>query len=559
MSGIIECVPNFSEGRNMEVIKAITDAITSVEGITLLDVDPGADTNRTVVTFVGDKSSIVEAAFRGIKKASELIDMRNHRGAHPRIGATDVCPLVPVSGVSLEECVELSHQLAKRVAEELGIPVYLYEKSAQKPDRVKLENIREGQYEGLPEKLKDPEWKPDYGEAKFNPRSGATVIGVRDFLIAYNVNLNTRDRKLAHDIALTVRERGRLKRDKKGSIIRDKNGNPLRQPGILKGVKAVGWYIDEYKLAQVSMNITNYKVTPLHVAFEEVCKQAEKRGLRVTGSEIVGLVPKETLLMAGRYFLEKQGKCQGVPEDEIIRVAIQTLGLNEVAEFDPDKKIIEYRIKQETGKELVNLRVKEFVNEVSTDSPAPGGGSVSALVGALASALSSMVANLTYGKKGYERHSRLMNEIAIKSQEIKDKLLSFVDRDTEAFNKVMDAMRLPKKTEEEKKERETAIQEATKYAAEVPLSVMKTCVDLLDCIDGLIRYGNVNSISDAGVAGLMARACIKGAGYNVLINAGSIEDKKFVEKLRKEVEEIETLAEKRVRAILRKTEKKLIS
>ncbi|MCK4689276.1 MAG: glutamate formimidoyltransferase, partial [Candidatus Marinimicrobia bacterium] len=458
---IIECVPNFSEGRDLNVIKAITNAIESVGEVKLLDVDPGADTNRTVVTFIGTRKGILEGAFAGIAKAAEVIDMRKHTGAHARLGATDVCPLVPISGISEEGCIELSHELAKRVAEELKIPIYLYEKSAQSPDRENLANIRSGEYEGLAEKLKDPHWAPDYGGAVFNAKSGATVIGVREFLIAYNVNLNTSDRKSAHDIALTIREKGRLKRDKKGKIIRDKNGIALRQPGTLKSTKAVGWYIDEYKMAQVSINLTNYKITSTHEVFEEIRRIAIKKGMRVTGSEVVGLIPKEAMLMAGRYYLRTQGKSEGVPESELIRVAIQSMSLNDVSPFDPAKKIIEYQFK-EFEKPLIDMTVRDFAGELSTDSPAPGGGSVSALCGSLAASLTAMVANLTHGKKGYERQFKKMNDLAIEAQHLKDELLRFVDLDTAAFNKVMDSFRLPKKTEEEKAGRAQAIQDATK-------------------------------------------------------------------------------------------------
>ena len=556
MPEIIECVPNFSEGRDLNVIRAITDAIESEDEVKLLDVDPGADTNRTVVTFIGTRKGILEGAFAGIAKAAEVIDMRKHSGAHARLGATDVCPLVPISGISEEECIELSHELAKRVAEELKIPIYLYEKSAQSPDRENLANIRSGEYEGLAEKLKDPQWAPDYGEAVFNTKSGATVIGVREFLIAYNVNLNTSDRKLAHDIALTIREKGRLKRDKKGKIIRDENSVALRQPGTLKSTKAVGWYIDEYKMAQVSINLTNYKITAPHEAFEEIRRIATKKGLRVTGSEVVGLIPKEAMLMAGRYYLKTQGKSEGVPESELIRVAIQSMGLNDVSPFDPAKKIIEYQFK-EFEKPLIDMTVRDFADELSTDSPAPGGGSVSALCGSLSASLTAMVADLTHGKKGYERQFKKMNDIAVEAQHLKDELLRLVDLDTVAFNKVMDSLRLPKKTNDDKEKRVRAIQDATKGAILVPLSVMKTTLNLLSLIDTVSKYGNINSISDAGVAALAAGTAVKGAGFNVLINLPGVDDKEFCDKMRSEVAELNKNAQRIAQRIVKRVEKKI--
>jgi len=533
MPQIIECVPNFSEGRDKAVIDAIVKEIESTEGVKLLDVDPGAATNRTVVTFIGSPEGVKEAAFKAIKKAAELIDMRKHHGAHPRIGATDVCPFVPVSGVTMEDCVRIANELGKRVAEELDIPVYLYEEAARRPERKNLATIREGEYEGLPEKLKDPNWAPDYGEAKFNPKSGATVIGAREFLIAYNVNLNTRDRKLAHEIALNIRERGRLKRDKDGNIIRDADGNPIRVPGKLKAVKAVGWYIEEYGRAQVSINLINYKITPLHAVFEEVRKEAEKLGLIVTGSEVVGLVPLKALLDAGRYFLQKQGKSPGVPEEELIQTAICSLGLNDVAEFDPQKKIIEYQF--EDKKSLwAQSSLRRFVNELSMDSPTPGGGSTAALSGSLASALASMVANLTVGKKGYDEVWEEMKEVATQAQELKDWLLSAVDRDAEAFNKVMEAWSLPKTTEEQKIQRNKAIQQATKGAALIPLEVMRRSIRVLELAKKVAQKGNVNSVSDAGVSAIMAYSAAEGASLNVKINLSSIEDKDFVEQTRSE-------------------------
>ncbi len=537
MEKIVECVPNFSEGRNKAVIEAIADEIRQTEGVMLLDVDPGAATNRTVVTFVGEPDAVVEAAFRAIKKAAELIDMRKHQGEHPRIGATDVCPFVPVSGVTMQDCVELAHRLGKRVGEELGIPVYLYEEAATRPERRNLADIRKGEYEGLPEKLKDPNWTPDYGPAEFNPKSGATVIGAREFLIAYNVNLNTRDRKLAQEIALNIREMGRAKRDKDGKIIRDQAGNIVRVPGKLKAVKAVGWYIDEYACAQVSMNLVNWKVTPPHVAFDEICKEAEKLGLRVTGSELVGLIPLQAMLAAGRYFLEKQGKSPGVPEAELIRVAVQSMGMSEFAPFDPKQKIIEYRIREPRGA-LANLPSGDFADSVSMESPTPGGGSVAALAGALGAALTAMVANLTVGKKDYEVSWETMKEVAIKAQEKKDALLRAIDRDSEAFDKVMAAFGLPKRTDEQKAERERAIEEATKGAASVPLEVLETAVSVLELTRSVAELGNANAVSDAGTAAAVALAAAKGAYLNVLVNTRELEDREWAEDHEQEAEKL---------------------
>lgn len=523
---IVECVPNFSEGRDKDKINAIVREIEATPGAKVLDVDPGESTNRTVVTLIGEPEAVKEAAFRAIKKAADVLDMRTHKGAHSRIGATDVCPFVPVSGVTMEDCVRLAHELGSRVAGELGIPVYLYEEAAQKPDRRNLATIRAGEYEGLPEKLKDPNWAPDYGDPVFNPKSGATVIGAREFLIAYNINLNTRDRRLAHEIALTLRESGRTKKDKEGRIVRDSLGNPVKVPGKFKDVKAVGWYIEDYGVAQISINFTNYKRSPVHAVFDETVKQAEKLGLRVTGSELVGLIPKEAVLMAGRHYLEKQGKTAGVPEEELIRTAVLSLGLNDVSEFDPDKKIIERQFK-ETGKTLVSLDLRTFANEVSMDSPAPGGGSVAALCGALSAALSSMVANLTYGKKGYEESGENMKRVAVRAQELLDELLRAVDLDTRAFNRVMEAFRLPKGTEEQNREREAAVEEASQGATLVPLGVLAAAAELVELAEVVARKGNRNSLSDAGVAGLTAQAAGEGAYYNVRINLPGIKDERF--------------------------------
>lgn len=539
---LVECVPNFSEGRDREKIQAIVREIETTPEVKLLDVDPGEATNRTVVTFIGSPDGVKEAAFKAIKKAAELIDMRQHKGAHPRIGATDVCPFVPVAGTTMADCIKLANELGRRVAEELGIPVYLYEEAAKKPERKNLANIRAGEYEGLADKLKDPNWRPDYGQPVFNSRAGATVIGAREFLIAYNINLNTRDRKIAQEIASYLRESGRPKKNKQGQILYDKNGQPLKIPGKFKAVKAVGWYIDEYGIAQISINFTNYKITPPHLVFDEACRLAEKMGVRVTGSELVGLVPKEALLLAGRYYLEKQGKSPGVPEKELIRIAVRSLGLNDIVPFDPYKKIIEYQFSTEE-KSLISFRLDQFADELSMDSPAPGGGSTAALCGSLSAALSAMVANLTVGKKGYEAVYERMKEIAVKSQKLKEELLQAVDLDTRAFNRVMEAFRLPRGTEEQVREREIAIEQANQEATLVPLSVLEKSVELAELAFQAAKYGNKNSVSDAGVAGLTARSCGLGAFYNVKINLPNINNEDFKKKtetravkLRKELE-----------------------
>jgi len=549
MKKIVECVPNFSEGRDMNIINAIAKEIEEVEGVKLLDVDPGAATNRTVITFAGTPEGVKEAAFKAIKKAAELIDMRKHKGEHPRIGAADVVPFIPVSGVTMEECVQIAHEVAKRVAEELKIPVYLYEEAATKPERRDLANIRKGEYEGLAEKLKDPEWKPDYGEPVFNPKSGATVIGAREFLIAYNVNLNTRDKKLAHKIAKVIRE--------KGYKVKDEAGNKIQVPGKLKKVKAIGWYIEEYGIAQVSINLTNYKITPLWKVFETCEEEAQKIGLRVTGSEIVGLVPKQALLDVGRHYLKKQGKNPGVPEEELIHIAIKSLGLDDITPFDPQTKIIEYKLEEPGERRLEKMVLRDFVNELSTDSPAPGGGSVSALSGALSAALSSMVANLTHGKKGYEEHNELMEEIAVKAQELKDKYLQSIDEDTRAFNLVMEAFRLPKKTEEDKKIREKKIEEATKEATRVPLKVLEITQELLDLAEVVADKGNVNSVSDAGVAAIQARACAEGAYLNVIINLKGLSDQQFVGEVKNRAETLLREIQQKATDIYEKVKEKI--
>lgn len=538
MQQIVECVPNFSEGRDMAVIKQITDEIERVDGAELLDVDPGADTNRTVVTMVGEPEAVLEAAFQAIKRASEVIDMSKHSGAHARMGATDVCPFVPVRGLSMEDCAEFARRLGKRVGDELGIPIYLYEHAASREERQNLATVRAGEYEGLAEKFKDPEWKPDFGPAEFNPNWGATAIGARKFLIAYNVDLNTRHTKKATDIALDIREQGRIKRNEQGKFVRDENGKPVRKPGTLKACKAVGWYIDEYQMAQISMNLVDFELTPIHTAFDEVVVQAEKRGIRVTGSELVGLVPLDAMLEAGRHYLKKQNSPTGVPEEELVRIAIQSLGLNEISPFDPRERIIEYRLQKDRFDKLVNMRVDAFANELSSDSPAPGGGSVSALSGSMAAALTSMVGVLTFGKKGYEDHFAESDEIAVQSQELKDEFLFLVDEDTESFNQVIAAMRLAKKTDEQKAVRDAAILEASKYSAEVPLRVMNAALKAMKLAARIAEIGNENSLSDAGVAILQSQACLEGAGMNVLINLQGLDDPAFVENMEAQVADL---------------------
>ncbi|MFC2172081.1 glutamate formimidoyltransferase [Acidobacteriota bacterium] len=529
---LVECVPNFSEGKDQAIIDQIVSEITDVEGTELLDVDPGADTNRTVVTFVGSPNAVEEAAFRVIKKASELIDMSQHKGAHPRMGATDVCPFVPVTGVTMKDCVEIAKKVGERAGKELGIPIFLYEEAAQHPDRQNLSIVRAGEYEGMSEKLKDPHWKPDFGPAEFNVKSGCTAVGAREFLIAFNVNFNTRDKKLVHDIALNIRERGRLKKDADGKILRDEDGNKLRIEGLFKNCKAVGWYIPEYNMAQLSMNLTNCKITSPHMAFDEICKQAAERGIRVTGSELVGLIPKEAMLEAGRYFLEKQSQSAGVPEQELIRVAIQTMGLNDVAPFDPQKKIIEYRVAEH--RPLANMTVLGFADELSIDSPAPGGGSVAALCGSLGAALASMVANLTVPKKDYGQVKERMCEIARKAQDYKDAMMRALDDDTQAFNRVMDAMRMKKKTDEEKALRDKAIQETTRGAIMVPLVVMRNAIPIIDLARETALHGNQASLSDACVGAIAARAASEGAFLNVMINLPGITDEGFVKNVTQE-------------------------
>ncbi|MCX6565530.1 MAG: glutamate formimidoyltransferase [Candidatus Aminicenantes bacterium] len=553
---LVECVPNFSEGRDKTKISAITREIETVPGIKLLDVDPGESTNRTVVTFIGTPEAAAEAAFRAIRKAAEVIDMRLHKGAHSRIGATDVCPFVPLSGVTMEECVALARELGARVAAELGLPVYFYEEAATRPERRNLAAVRQGEYEGLAEKLKDPAWAPDCGEAVFLPSTGATIIGAREFLIAYNVNLNTRDRKLASEIALNIRESGRVKRDKKGEIIRDASGVSVKVPGRFSHIKAVGWYIEDYQRAQISINFTNYKVTPVHVVFDDVRAQAAAMGLRVTGSELVGLIPKEALLQAGRYYLERQGKSSGVPEAELLRVAVLSLGLSDVVPFDPAKKIIEYQV-TEGDVRLVRMDLRAFADELSMESPAPGGGSVAAYCGALSAGLSSMVANLTVGKKGYEKSWSEMNRLATSAQTLKDAFLRYVDLDTAAFNKVMDAHRLPKATEDQARLQEIALEEATREATRIPFEVLKNCLALLELAETAAKKGNRNSLSDAGMAALAAQAAACGASYNVRINLPGLKDETYKKSMAAEAMDLQRQVRRLAEAVHKKIEKEL--
>ncbi len=561
MRKLIECVPNFSEGRDLDAIRQITDAIESVEGVSLLDVDPGASTNRTVVTFVGSPDAAVEAAFRGIRKAAELIDMRKHKGAHPRMGATDVCPFIPVSNVSWEEAVECANRLGKRLGDDLNIPVYLYEKAAKDQARWNLSVIRAGEYEGFFEKIKQPEWKPDYGPSVFNQKSGATVIGVRDFLVAYNVNLNTKSVRRANSVAFDVREQGRTKTEDGtpyGKPVLNSSGEPVRVPGMLKHVKAIGWFVKEYGVAQVSMNLTNIEETPLHAAFDACCEAASNRGLRVTGSEIVGMVPKKCLVDAGKYFLRKQKWSEGASEEELIDLAIRSMGLGELKPFDPKDKVIEFKIESSVPKKsLLKMNLRQFCNETLSDSPAPGGGSVAALMGALGASLGGMVANLSAGKRGWDDKLTYFSDWAVKAQQLKDELLALVDEDTAAFNKVMDAFALPTDSADEKKARSAAIEEATKYAAEIPLKVMEAASQSYEILSEMAAKGNPASISDVGVGVLAVRACIGGAAMNVRINLGQLKDEKFRSALLKKVQQINADSDARFKELNQIVESKL--
>ena len=528
---LIECVPNFSEGRDMQIIKQITDVIEGVEGVKLLDVDPGKATNRTVVTFVGEPQPVIEAAFLAIKKAGEVIDMRKHKGEHPRMGATDVCPLVPVANISMEEVVDYARQLAERAGRELDIPFFLYENAATRPERRNLATVRAGEYEALPEKLKKPEWKPDYGPAQFNARAGATAIGARDFLIAYNVNLNTTAVRRANSVAFDVREQGRVKRKSDsltGEVEKDAKGNPVRIPGACKAVKGIGWYIEEYGIAQISMNLTNINVSPLHTVFEECCKSAESRGLRVTGSELVGLVPKRVLIDAGRHFLQKQRRSVGVSEEELLKIAVRSLGLDELGPFDPRKKVIEYVLEDAQANPLLKMDLRAFANETASESMAPGGGSISAYVGALGASLATMVANLSSHRRAWDHRWEEFGEWADRGQRIKDALLGLVDEDTRSFNAIIDAIRLPKASAEEKAARHQAIQDATRYAIEVPFQVIEWSVKAMELARAMTELGNPSSVTDAGVGALCARTAAMGAFLNVQVNSADLEDQAFV-------------------------------
>lgn len=522
MQQLIECVPNFSEGNDLSIIHQITRQIEAVEGARVLNVDPGKATNRTVVTIVGTPEAVVEAAFRAIKKAGELIDMSKHKGEHPRMGATDVCPFIPIANISMEETAVYATQLAKRVGEELNIPVYLYEAAQPNKQRSNLSVIRAGEYEGFFKKIQMPEWKPDFGPATFDAKRGATVIGARDFLVAYNVNLNTTSTRRANAVAFDVREAGRTI---------EENGIKVHQPGTLKSVKAIGWFIEEYGIAQISMNLTNINITPMHIAFDEVCKKADARGIRVTGCELVGLIPLKSMLDAGKYFLQKQKRSVGVSEKELIKIAVKSLGLEELTPFKPEERIIEYLLKNTGDSRLVNMQLNAFADETASESPAPGGGSVSAYIGSLGIALATMVANLSSHKKGWDSRWEEFSQWAAKGQQLKDELIRLVDADTAAFNKIMEAFALPKSSSEEKNYRTQKIQEATKFAIEVPYKVMETSLAGMELIKAMAQTGNPNSVSDAGVGALCARSAVMGAFMNVRINAAGYDDKNYVAEL----------------------------
>ena len=563
---IVECVPNFSEGRNAETIKQITDVIEASKGVKLLDVDPGEATNRTVVTFVGEPEAVCDAAVAAIKRATELIDMRQHKGAHPRMGACDVCPLIPVSGITLEECAELARALAKRIAEELNVPTYCYEAAAFTPERRNLAVCRAGEYEALPEKMMDEKRKPDFGARPFDEgvaKSGATAVGARDFLVAVTYNLNTTSTRRANAIAFDVREKGRPMREGNpivGKIMKDENGNTIMKPGTLKACKAIGWFIEEYGIAQVSMNMTNLSITPLHVAFDEVCRAAEARGVRVTGAEIVGLVPKSALVDAGRHFLRKQNRSTGLPERELVRIAIESMGLSNLKPFNPDEKVVEYILEadQQKGiKKLVDMTCAGFAEETASESPAPGGGSISAYMGALAAALGTMVANLSSHKAGWDDRWEFFSDWADNGMAVMNELLYLVDEDTAAFNKIMDVFGMPKGTEEEKAARAEAMEVATLYATQVPLRTMKAAYKAFDVVRAMAEEGNPNSVSDAGVGALAARSAVMGACLNVKINAAGLKDRAMAEALVKEAEEIQALAQKAEAEVLAVVESKI--
>ena len=550
----------------METVKQITDAIEAVKGVKLLDVDPGEATNRTVVTFVGEPEAVIEAAVAGVRRATEVIDMRQHKGAHPRMGACDVCPLIPVAGITMEECAELARALAKRIAEELNVPTYCYEAAAFKPERRNLAVCREGEYEGLPDKMANEEKRPDFGARPYDEgiaRTGATAVGARDFLLAVNYNLNTTSTRRANAIAFDVREKGRPMREGNpivGKIVKDENGEPVMIPGTLKDCKAIGWFIEEYGIAQVSMNMTNLAVTPLHVAFDEVCRAADARGVRVTGTEIVGLVPKKALVEAGKYFLHKQHRSTGVPERELVRIAIESMGLSNLKEFKPEEKIIEYILEaeeQNNTKRLVDMTCAGFAEETASESPAPGGGSISAYMGALAAALGTMVANLSSHKAGWDDRWEYFSDWAEKGMAVMNELLALVDEDTAAFNRIMDVFGMPKDTAEEKEARAAAMEAATLYATQVPLRTMKTAYKSFDVVRAMAEEGNPNSVSDAGVGALAARSAVMGACLNVKINAAGLKDRATAEALVAEANEIQALAQQAEREILAVVENKI--
>lgn len=563
MKQLIECVPNISEGRNMDIINQVTAEIEKVEGVKLLDVDPGQTTNRTVITFVGEPEPVLEAAYQVVKKAAELIDMSQHHGAHPRQGATDVCPLIPVSNITMEEVVEYAHKLGKRLGEELQIPIYCYENAAFIPERRNLAYCRTGEYESLSSRLGTKQWKPDFGPNAWNAhtaRTGATQVGARDFLVAINYNLNTTSTRRANAIAFDVREKGRPMREggkPSGKPIKDENGKTIMIPGTLKGTKAIGWYIEDYGIAQVSMNITSIKVAPVHLCFDEVCRCAQNRGLRVTGCEIVGLIPKSVLIDAGKYYLAKQQRSLGVSEEEIMKVAIKSMGLDDLKPFDPKEKVIEYLIEDHSKKKLVDLSCRGFCDETASESPAPGGGSVSAYMGALAASLGTMVANLTGGKAAYDDQWEKFSDVAVKGQALKEELLHLVDEDTEAFNRIMNAFGLPKKTDEEKAARSAAIQEATKYATEVPFRTMQKSLEAFEVCRAMVEWGNPNSVTDGGVGSLAARSAVMGAHLNVKINASSLKDEAFKSDILAKAQAIEDKAIKQETEILKMVNAKI--
>ena len=563
MKQLIECVPNFSEGQDMGIIKQITDQIESVEGVRLLDVDPGKATNRTVVTFVGEPEAVLQAAFLAVKKASEIIDMRSHKGEHPRFGATDVCPLVPIRNITMEEVAAYARKLGERIGRELGIPVYCYENAALTKERRNLANCRSGEYEGLPEKLKNPKWKPDFGPAAFTEKvalTGATAVGARDFLVAYNVNLNTTSTRRANAIAFDIREKGRPVREGNpitGKIKKDENGHDIYIPGSLKACKAIGWFIEEYGIAQISINLTNINITPVHIAFEETSKKAQERGIRATGSELVGLIPLKAMIEAGKYFLHKQQRSVGVSEKELVKIAVKSLGLDDLKPFNPKEKIIEYLLEDPADKKLVSLTVEGFADETASESPAPGGGSISALVGALGVSLGTMVANLSSHKAGWDDRWEEFSVWAEKGQHFKDELLFLVDEDTRAFNRIMDAFGLPKGTEEEKKARKAAIQEASKYAIKVPFRVMERSLESMQVMKAMAETGMEASASDVGVGTLCARTAVMGAFLNVKINAAGLDDKAFAEEYVRKGEEIAEKVKQLEEEILAVLEKKI--